>query len=216
MPIQAILFDIDGTLVDSNELHVAAWVEAFRRGGHDVPPDRIRPQIGKGADTLVPALLPDVDEDEAEKLGDAHGDVFKERHLDQVRPFPHARDLLARVKEAGLKLGLASSASRGELDHYLDLLDARGLVDATTTADDVEATKPAPDIVATALGKVGLAPDAVLFVGDTPYDVESGAGAGVATVAVLSGGFPRDDLKGAKAVYDDAAALLAAWPEWAG
>lgn len=215
MPIRAILFDIDGTLVDSNDLHVDAWLEAFEHHGHHFTRDQVREQIGKGGDMLVPALLPDLSEDEQEKLADAHGEAFQGARLQQVRPFPGAHDLFARAKEAGLKVALASSAAQAELDHYLDLLDARDLVDVTTTADDVENTKPAPDIVATALQKLELAPDEVLFVGDTPYDIESGAKAGVATVAVLSGGFGRETLTGAKAIYDDAAALAAAWPEWA-
>jgi membrane protein len=214
MPIKAILFDLDGTLVDSNDLHVAAWEEAFARHGHHVDRKRIRSQIGKGGDTFVPSLLPDLPEDEQEALADAHGEVFQGRFLDRVKPFPGARDLLRRVHDGGLKVALASSAAQKELDHYVGLLNARDLIDATTAADDVETSKPAPDIVAVALKKLGVAADEALFVGDTPYDVESGAGAGVATVAVLSGGFDRVALAGAKAVYDDAAALAMAFPAW--
>lgn len=215
MTVKAILFDIDGTLVDSNDLHANAWVQAFAKHGHVVDRRAIRDQIGKGGDVLVPSLLPDLPEKEVEKLSDAHGEVFKSRYLDLVKPFPAAHDLLARVHEAGLKVALASSASKGELNHYLKLLDVEHLVDASTTIDDVKTSKPAPDIVAVALEKLGLAGDEALFVGDTPYDVEAGAKAGVATIAVLSGGFSREALDGAKAVYDDAGALLAAWPGWA-
>ncbi|PAX06658.1 HAD family hydrolase [Sphingomonas lenta] len=214
MPIRAILFDIDGTLVDSNDLHVDAWLEAFERHGHRFTRDQVREQIGKGGDMLVPALLPDLPEDEQEKLADAHGEAFQGARLQQVQPFPGAHDLVARVKQAGLKVALASSAAQAELDHYLDLLAIRDLVDETTTTDDVENSKPAPDVVATALKKLGLGAHEVLFVGDTPYDIQSGAKCGVATVAVLSGGFPRETLKGAKAIYNDAAALAAAWPAW--
>lgn len=214
MPIKAILFDIDGTLVDSNDLHVTAWEAAF--AGRDLQADRasIRGQIGKGGDKLVPALFPDLSEDEVEALSDAHGEVFKARYLDQVRPFPHARDVVARVHAAGLKVALASSASEGELEHYLKLLDLDSLVDATTTIDDVNNSKPAGDIVATALKKLGVEPGEALLVGDTPYDIESAGKCGVGTVAVLSGGFSREALKRAKAIYDDVAALAAAWPEW--
>lgn len=211
---KAVLFDIDGTLVDSNDLHVSAWVQAFAGSGRVLDPRAIRAQIGKGGDNLVPALLPGLGEDEVEKLSDAHGEAFKARYLDLVRPFPGVRDLIARVHGAGIKVGLASSASKGELDHYVELLGIGEFLDAATTIDDVKASKPAPDTVAAALGKLGVAGADALFVGDTPYDIESGARAGVATVAVLSGGFDRDALRGAKAVYEGAAALLTAWPEW--
>lgn len=214
MPIKAILFDIDGVLVDSNDLHVNAWEAAFARRGLQADRASIRAQIGKGGDNLVPALFPDVSEEEVEALSDAHGEVFKAKYLDQVRPFPRTRDLVLRVHEAGLRIALASSASQGELDHYLDLLDIRAVVDATTTIDDVKASKPAGDIVSAVVRKLGVEPAEALLIGDTPYDIESAARSGVATIAVLSGGFPREALKGARAVYDDAAALAARFPEW--
>ncbi|MFV0623657.1 HAD family hydrolase [Sphingomonas sp. ac-8] len=216
MAIRAVLFDIDGTLVDSNDLHVIAWEEAF--AGADVRLDRdtIRGHIGKGADMLIPSLLPTADADTCRALGERCGAVFKARFLDQVAPFPGARDLLARTRESGRAVVLASSASASELDHYLDLLDAHDLVSATTSADDVENTKPAPDIFAAALRKLApLSADEVLVVGDTPYDVEAAAKCGIATVAVRSGGFPDAVLRdaGAVAIYDDVAALLADFDE---
>ena len=214
MPIKAILFDIDGTLVDSNDFHADAWVQVFAEAGHVIDRRRVRGQIGKGGDTFVPSLLPDLPGNEQQKLADAHGEVFKSRYLDQTKPFPGAHDLIAAVKVAGLKAAIASSASQNELKHYLDLLGVRELVDASTTADDVGTSKPAPDLVAVACEKLGVAPTEALFVGDTPYDIESGTTAGVATVAVLSGGFDRGSLTGARAVYDNVAALLAAWPDW--
>ncbi|WP_375402546.1 HAD family hydrolase [uncultured Sphingomonas sp.] len=214
MRITAVLFDIDGTLVDSNDFHAEAWVQAFAAHGHDIDRAAIRAQIGKGADMLVPALTPGASEEETETLGEAHGEAFKGKYLEQVRPFPSAHDLIVRVHEAGLKVALASSASKGELDHYVELLGIADFVDATTTIDDVKNSKPAGDIVASALGKLGVEAGAALFVGDTPYDIEAGAKAGVATIAVLSGGFARETLTDATVVYDDAAALLAAFPKW--
>ena len=212
MPIKAILFDIDGTLVDSNDLHVLAWEEAFAGEGHRFDRQQLHDQIGKGADNLVPTLLPGSDEDTAERLGDAHGAIFKRRYLDQVRPFPGARDLLARAHAAGQKVVLASSASKEELEHYVDLLDARALVDAATSIDDVGSSKPAPDIFATAVGKLeGVDPQEAIAVGDTPYDIEAAGKSGIATVALRSGGFPDDALAEAVAIFDDAAALLAAY-----
>jgi len=211
MAITAVLFDIDGTLVDSNDHHVLAWEEAFAGIGARFDRQVIHDQIGKGTDMLVPTLLPDLDEEAQERLGEAHGDAFKARYLAEVKPFPDARDLLVRTHAAGLRVVLASSASKDELDHYLDLLDARELVSETTSADDVERTKPAPDIFATALDKIGSPPaDEVIVIGDTPYDVEAAGKCGVAAIAVRSGGFGDDVLTqaGAVAIHDDVAALL--------
>jgi HAD superfamily hydrolase (TIGR01509 family) len=212
MKIKAILFDIDGTLVDSNDMHVIAWEEAFAGIGATFDRQVIHGQIGKGTDMLVPTLLPELDADAVEALGDAHGDIFKAKFLERAQPFPQAHDLLARAHAAGQKVVLASSASAPELEHYLDLLEARDLVSETTSADDVANTKPAPDIFATALSKVApLEPDEVLVVGDTPYDIEAAAKCGISAVGLRSGKFPDAVLleAGAIAIYDDVAALLA-------
>lgn len=210
MPITAVLFDIDGTLVDSNDMHVLAWEEAFAGIGAKFSRDTLHAQIGKGTDMLVPALLPDLDESEQEQLGEAHGAIFKARYLEQAKPFDAAHDLLAKAHGAGQRVVLASSASQAELDHYLDLLGARDLVETTTSSDDVENTKPAPDIFATALKKLGCPADTVIVVGDTPYDVEAAAKCGIPAVALRSGKFSDESLNaaGAIAIYDDAAALL--------
>lgn len=212
MAIRAVLFDIDGTLVDSNDMHVLAWEEAFAGVGATFERQTIHDQIGKGTDMLVPTLLPEADETEQEKLGDAQGQVFKAKFLDTVKPFPGAHDLLARARSSGQRVVLASSASKPELEHYLGLLDAHDLVDTTTSADDVESTKPAPDIFATALKKlVPLSAEEVIVVGDTPYDIEAAAKCGIATIGLRSGKFSDESLlaAGAIALYDDAAALLA-------
>lgn len=210
--MRAILFDLDGTLVDSNDLHVGAWVIAFAEAGLAIDRATIRGQIGKGGDLLVPALAPDLDEAAQERVAERHGEVFKERFLDRVRPFPQAHAILERAHAAGLKVAIASSASQGELDHYLKLLDAEKLVDATTTIDDVGTSKPAPDIFSVVLDKLpGVAPVEAMVIGDTPFDIESASKAGVATIAVRSGGFDDAALKGAAAIYDDIADLLARW-----
>lgn len=212
MQIKAILFDIDGTLVDSNDMHVLAWEEAFAGIGAAFDRQVVHDQIGKGTDMLVPSLLPDLDEAAREKLGDAHGSIFKAKFLGKAKPFPQAHDLLAHAHKCGQQVVLASSASAAELDHYLDLLAARDLVEITTSGDDVKQTKPAPDIFATALAKLsGIGADEVIVVGDTPYDIEAAGKCGISAVAVRSGKFSDEVLQGAGAVaiYDDAAALLA-------
>ena len=208
--MRAVLFDLDGTLVDSNEAHADVWAQVFAEAGVDVSRDAIRGQIGKGGDLLVPTLAPDLDEAAQEKLAERHGEIFKADHLAAVRPFPDAAALVAHVHARGLKVVLASSASRDELDHYVGLLGIADLVDASTTADDVETSKPAPDIFGVALDKLaGVDPADAVVVGDTPYDVEAAAKAGMRAVAVRSGGFDDAALSGAVAIHDDVADLLA-------
>ena len=204
----AALFDIDGTLIDSNELHVIAWQEAFAGAGHPVAPDAIRGQIGKGGDKLVPALLPEADDALAKAISGQHGEIFRGRFLARAQPFPKAADLLARTHQAGWRVVLASSAEQAEVDHYVALLGVRDLVAATTSLDDVDASKPAPDIFATALKKAGASTG--LAIGDSPFDVRAAAEAGVPTLALLSGGFGRRVLEeaGALAIYADVAELL--------
>jgi phosphoglycolate phosphatase-like HAD superfamily hydrolase len=211
MAYAAVFFDIDGTLVDSNDGHIIAWQDAFR--GVDVHFDRdeVHAQIGKGADMLIPALLPNASEAECNDLAEMQGSVFKTRFLNDVKPFADAHVLLERVTEEGQKIVLASSASQSLLDRYLDLLEARRLVTATTCSDDVANTKPAPDIFAIALEKVApLGPQDVLVVGDTPYDIEAAKKCGIAAIGLRSGGFSDQLLNeaGAIALYDDVAALL--------
>lgn len=206
---KAILFDIDGTLVDSNNFHILAWAEAFKAAGHEFRLADLHEQIGKGADNYVQALLPDASDEEAERLGEEHGRLFRDHYSGRLKPFSKARDLLARCKAEGLKVILASSASADELEHHLALLGAHDLVDGHTSADDVGRTKPCPDIFATAARKAGVAPDEALAVGDTPYDIEAAGRAGIPAVAVRSGLFRDEQLGGAVAIYDDVADLLA-------
>ena len=212
MQIKAILFDIDGTLVDSNDMHVQAWEEALAGIGRNFERTVIHDQIGKGADMLLPSLVPDLDEATQEKLGETQGQIFMAKFLEQVRPFPSAHELLSHANGLGQKVVLATSSTEKQLDHYLDLLDLRGLVAATTCGTDVENTKPAPDIFSTALAKLpGISPSEALVVGDTPYDVEAARKCGIATVALRSGGFSDAALQeaGALVIYDDVAAILA-------
>lgn len=210
MAVRAVFFDIDGTLVDSNRYHVEAWSRVFAATGHPIDRDRIAGQIGKGTDNLVPTLLPGTPDDVMERMGDLHGAFFKNDYMPRVRAFPGARDLLARVRDSGRTVVLASSASKAELDHYLTVLDARELVDVKTTGDDVENTKPAPDIFAVALQKAGVPASETAVVGDAPYDMDAARQLGTVRIAVRSGRFGDDALveAGAQHLYDDVADLL--------
>jgi HAD superfamily hydrolase (TIGR01509 family) len=198
------VLDIDGTLVDTNYHHAIAWYRAFRQHEIALPLWRIHRHIGMGGDQLVGALT---DERTEEEMGDdirAAETTLYFQLIDEVQPMAGARDLIEQLKARGHTVVLASSAKSDEVDHYLDLLDARELADAWTTSADVESTKPAPDLVSAALERVGGSPDDALMVGDTPWDVEAAAKAGVKTLAVRTGGFGVDELKdaGAAAVFE--------------
>jgi membrane protein len=211
MTIKAIFFDIDGTLVDSNEFHVSAWERAFQESLFPVDRASIRQQIGKGADMLLPALAPELSESDRKAIADRHGKLFQTGYLSQVQPFPHARDLIAALHDQGLKLLLASSAKQTEVDYYVDLLDVRGLIAGTTSGDDVERTKPAGDIFLSALSKITpIAASEVIAIGDTPYDVSAARKARIRAIAVKSGGFPESALMdaGAVAIYDSVGDLF--------
>jgi beta-phosphoglucomutase-like phosphatase (HAD superfamily) len=209
--VDCVLLDIDGTLVDSNALHVKAWERAFDRYGHAITTDAIREQIGKGGDQLVPTLLPKVKSKESEAISAAHDEVFQTEYLDQILPFDRAKELVAHLHDRRIKVVLASSSKRLEVDHYIRLLQIEELIDASTCADDVENSKPAGDLFAAALDKIGsVTPARARVIGDTPYDVIAAEKCGVATIAVLSGGFPKDALLGAGArlVYRDVGEIL--------
>ncbi len=208
---RAALFDIDGTLMDSVDLHAQAWQEALVRFGKQVSYDDIRSQIGKGGDQLLPVFL---DEEELERFGDDLSEyrsgLYERQYLPWAKPFPGARDLLARLKQAGTLVGLASSCKRTELGYYLRVVGGASLVDAATTAEDAEQSKPQPDVFLACLDRLALDPGDAVAVGDSPYDVESAERAGIRTVGLLSGGFPQRDLEaaGCVAVYQDVAELL--------
>ena len=194
------ILDIDGTLVDTNYQHALAWFRAFRAHGIVLPLWRIHRHIGMGGDQLVGALT---DERTEAELGEAIREAEKREYFEligEVEPMAGSRELIEDLKRRGHRVVLASSAKEDEVDHYLDQLDARGLADAWTTSADVEATKPEPDLVAAAVDRLeGSSEDAVM-VGDTPWDVEAAARAGVHTIAVRTGGFGTDELRDAGAI----------------
>jgi HAD superfamily hydrolase (TIGR01509 family) len=210
--VRAALFDVDGTLVDTNDLHTAAWREAFLRFGHDIPPETIRSQVGKGGDNLIPTLLPGTAEDRAQEIDEWRGDLFKRDYLPRAVPFPGVRPLFERLVEDGVRIVLASSSSKIEVDFHLNLIGCSDLVSAVTTRDDVQSSKPCPDIFAAAHAKVApLGPEEVIVIGDTPWDVKAAARAGLRTIGFLSGGFAEQELRqaGAAFIYGGAADLLA-------
>jgi HAD superfamily hydrolase (TIGR01549 family) len=194
----AAILDIDGTLVDSNYQHTLAWYRAFRQFDHVLPVWRIHRHIGMGGDQLVASLCgDDVEEQQGEDIRAAEKTLYLQL-IDEVEPLWGACDLIADLKGMDRRVVLASSAKPDEVEHYLDLLDARGLADAWTSAGDVEATKPAPDLVEVALERIGGGP--AVMVGDSTWDCKAAARAGVETVAVLTGGFSDQELREAGAV----------------
>jgi HAD superfamily hydrolase (TIGR01509 family) len=204
------ILDIDGTLVDTNYQHTISWSRAFAR--HDRTPAlwRIHRHMGMGGDQLVAAVT---DARTEAELGDAIRDAEAEEYMrliGEVVAVEKARELIVALKDRGHRVVLASSAKDTEVDHYLELLDARELVDGWTTSADVTSTKPAPDLVHAALQRVAANPDDAVMVGDTPWDVRAAAQAGVGTITVITGGFSEAELResGAVAVYESVADLL--------
>ena len=210
--MRAVIFDIDGTLLDSVDLHARAWVEAFAHFGVETDPAEVRSQIGKGGDELMPVFLPQARIDREGKTIEAYrSDLFKQKYLPEVRPFPGVRALFERIREAGLKIALASSGKRAEVERYTEILEIGDLVDVATSSDDADRSKPHPDIFEAALKKLdGIPPSAIMVIGDTPYDAEAAAKAGLRTIGVLCGGFPEADLSaaGCVAIYRDPQDLL--------
>jgi HAD superfamily hydrolase (TIGR01509 family) len=206
MPRIAIL-DIDGTLVDTNYHHSIAWYRAFRQHGIVLPLWKIHTHIGMGGDQLVGSLTSDaIEEEKGDEIRSAEKALYMAL-IEEVEPVEEAREFIADLKKRGHTVVLASSAKEDEVEHYLDLLDARGLADAWTTSADVESTKPQPDLVRAAMEKAST--DDAVMVGDTPWDIKAAEAAGVPTVAVITGGFSRAELEeaGAVAVFESVAEL---------
>jgi HAD superfamily hydrolase (TIGR01509 family) len=209
----AAILDIDGTLVDTNYHHAVAWFRAFRQHGHVVPVWRIHRHMGMGGDQLVASLLsPEVEESEGEDIRSAEKALYMSL-IEEVEPLRGARELMEDLRDHGRPVVLASSAKANEVDHYLDLLDARELADGWTTAADVSRTKPEPDLVLAALEKVGEGP--AIMVGDSVWDCEAAKRAGIESIAVLTGGFSEQELRdaGAAAVYGSIDELRLRLPE---
>ena len=209
--VKAVLCDIDGTLVESNWLHAAAWKDAFAGAGIEVDLEDVRRQIGKGGDELIPVFVPWWKQKAIkEPLTTYRQFLFQADYLHKVQPFPKVRELLLRMKEAGIRLSLASSADKDQLEAYKKIAQMEDLIEESSSADDAKKSKPHPDIFEATLKKLGLPASDVLALGDTPYDAEAAGKAGIWTIGVTTGGWSEGELLGAGCieVYKDVADLL--------
>ncbi len=209
--VEAVIFDVDGTLVDSVDLHARAWQEAFRQFGKDVPFERVREQIGKGADQLLPVFF---SEEQLEQFGkdieEFRQGLFKRSYMHQVKAFPRVRELFLRIRSEGQRIFLASSAKKDELEIYQHLINAEDLVEGQSSSSEVSRSKPHPDIFAAALKAGGISAEQAVAVGDTPYDAEAAGKIRLRTIGVLCGGFAEEKLRqaGCVDIFRDPADLL--------
>lgn len=207
---RVVILDVDGTLIDSNDAHAQAWVDVGREMGYPIQYVVVRTLIGMGGDRVLPRLTGlENGSPEAKKVKQRRGEIFREKYLARLKPFAGARELLERMRTEGLKLVVASSASEKDLQALLRQAGVDDLIERETSASDVDESKPSPDIVEAALDSAHCAPGEAVMIGDTPYDVEAASRAGVAPIALRSGGWGDRDLVGAAAIYADPADLLA-------
>ena len=209
MPLKGVIFDIDGTLVDSNDAHAQSWVDTFAEAGYEVPFEVVRPLIGMGADKLLPKTIGiRHDSEQGKKLIKRRSETFREKYLPRLRPLPGARALVLRVREDGLKAIVATSAKDEELNGLLKAAEVEDLIEEKATASDAKRSKPDPDIVEAAIEESGVSSSNAVMIGDTPYDIEAAIRAGVRIIAFRSGGWDDESLKGAAQIYDGPADLL--------
>lgn len=209
--VEAVIFDIDGTIVDSVDLHARAWQRAFAKFGKNIAFEAIRTQIGKGADQLMPVYFSKQElEDFGDEMESYRGELFKEEYLPKVKAFPKVRQLFERLKGDNKRISLASSAKKDELESYKQIAQIGDLIDSETSSDDVEKSKPCPDVFNVALNQLEIDPENVAVVGDTPYDAEAATKARLKSIGVLCGGWTQSQLQraGCIAIYRDPADLL--------
>ncbi len=207
---KAALCDLDGTLLDSNALHAEAWQKAFEHFGIETDFDEVLHQIGKGGDHLIPVFVPEPERERLTKpLEEYRKNLFEAEYLPRVKAFPGARELLLKMKSAGIRIAIASSANKNDLKKFKEIASITDLVNEETSADDADSSKPAPDIFQATLERLALPANEVLALGDTPWDIQAAGKAGIKTVAVTSGGWSEQELReaGAIEVYRDAEEL---------
>jgi len=211
--VLAFIFDIDGTLVDSNELHVDSWDRAFRQFGKQFPREQLRAQIGKGTDQYLPEFLtPEEIKRFGKELDDYRSELFRKEYLPKVRPFPGVCELFQRLHKDKKRIVLASSGKKADTEYYVDLLKIADLIDGCVSGDDADNSKPAPDIFTASLEKLGnISPADAVTIGDTRFDIQAAQKAGLKTVAFLCGGTPESVLReaGAIEIYHDPSDFLA-------
>jgi HAD superfamily hydrolase (TIGR01509 family) len=202
--VRGVIFDVDGTLLHSNDAHARAWVRAFAAGGHAITFDQVRPLIGMGGDKVIPLLTGlDADGPAGQLIGDRRHVIFMRDFLPLLSPEPGARNLVQLARDRGLAVAVASSATSGELAGLLRSADVADLFDTVVSKDDAGKSKPDPDPIHAALRRLAVPAAEAIMIGDTPYDIESARRAGVATIAVRCGGWSSQDLADAIAVYDN-------------
>jgi HAD superfamily hydrolase (TIGR01509 family) len=207
--LRAVIFDIDGTLVDSNDAHAHSWVDTFREAGYEVPFETVRPLIGMGGDKLLPKTIGKKhDSKEGKALSERRSEIFRQKYLPGLRALPGSRALVERVRADGLKPVVATSAKDEELQGLLEAAKVADLMEEKATASDAKRSKPDPDIVVAAIEEAGIEPSDLVMIGDTPYDVEAASRAGVRIIGFRSGGWGDDDLRGAVEIYDGPEHLL--------
>jgi len=205
----AVIFDVDGTLVDSNDAHARAWMRACAEHGITVAYAAVRRAIGMGGDKLMPAVAAiEEDSPQGQAIAGRRGEIFKTEYLPELRAFPQTRELVARLRQDGYALTVASSAKEEELHALLEIARVADLISIRASGDEAGNSKPDPDIVTAALKRSGCSPGASIMIGDTPYDIEASQRAGVRAVALQCGGWTSQDLGGAIAIYRDPMDLL--------
>lgn len=208
--VRGVIFDIDGTLVASNDAHAHAWVDALHAYGYAVDYAQVRELIGKGGDHLLPEVAQiESDSPIGKQIAQQRAELFKTHYLPTLQPTPGAHELVARLQADGIKAVVATSAEKGELDALLAVADVQHLLTQRASSDDAPSSKPDPDIIHVALEQLGLDPEEAIMIGDTPYDIEAAAKAGVRTIALRSGGWNNAALGEALAIYDHPTDLLA-------
>jgi HAD superfamily hydrolase (TIGR01549 family) len=209
MRYRTILLDIDGTIVDSNDAHARAWVDALASRGFGVSFGQVRPLIGMGGDKLLRAVAGlDSESAEGKAISSERQELFRTKYLPALQPTPGARQLIEWLKQHDVTVGIATSAKADEVNGLLRAATVADLIDYTTSSDDAEESKPDPDIVVAALRRIGTPAATAIMIGDTPYDIEAARGASVDTIALRSGGWKDADLQGAVAIFDNPADLL--------